>query len=227
MSKEGFPFKHNRDEEKIISGSDAQGYRGPGRENMVYEFEDSEGNKWIRKERKLDTLPRTLNAVIGKGSLYEQASRLKAIYDILKDHLGDYLVESNFVVAVSRDNKSPAIHMIQPKINGIVLAEYVRSLGIEASAFGDVWGVDVYQITHAIESNKQFKESIDMQLTHARECLKLAFEDERWSTKLQLNAKDRSDLYTEIEKETLNRLFLWNNPNVMVDENGRIVIVDF
>lgn len=119
------PFSHIG-EPKHISGVPED---GPGlKESMVYEYTTGEGKKYIRKQVK-DNKPREM--VGGKlyyrddgsfiaESLEDLAQQKKRFYEILKKYLGDYLVDTHYVIAAD-NNGEPQINIVQEKVSGMPL----------------------------------------------------------------------------------------------------------
>jgi hypothetical protein len=106
--REGLPFKNINEPTKIDVES---------KESDVFEFQ-VEGNKdMVYKELRNTDIDYWKKVYEDVESLENLASALKQTYEVLKEYLGDNLVDTHFVIANNRNNE-PTILKVQAKING-------------------------------------------------------------------------------------------------------------
>lgn len=101
-------------------------------ETSLTEFESTDGRKYIRKiltnvhAFMLDDQRYISDGKMMARSLEELAQRRQQFYRLLKKYLGDYLVDTNYVLSADAQGK-PQINILQEKEDGTPLGDLLPS----------------------------------------------------------------------------------------------------
>jgi hypothetical protein len=200
MPREGLPLKTTGEPKKLAKSQSG---------TEVFGFTPEEGKEYVYKE--IEPRSRIFRWYRGR-TLEETASLMQKASDILKRHLGDYVVPAHFIIAENKDGE-PCIMVVQEKVRGKTLdaimdEQLPENLTARAryNLKHGLYGISADALQQRTEITKRLKEAEeDPDLLELFEAGKLV-------------AGRKGEFFS------LEAMF-WENQ--IVDEEGRIRVVDW
>lgn len=163
------PFRHISPPEKL-AGTAEKGYRTG--ESEIFQYESQPGVYYIRKKLKYGNQKvqvggqEFMDGVYLGKTIEEVAAKRRRFYEILKKHLGDYVVDTDYVIAED-DEGNPQINIIQKKVDGISIQDLIQKqnatnledLKLDESIKRQLFEIrDIYEskVENDLEAKKEF-----------------------------------------------------------------------